>query len=60
VFKRNVLDPSSRKVITTVTVFGVIYSIIMPHVDLVGHIGGFLGGLVLFFLLRPRIQLQEK
>ncbi|WP_459128919.1 rhomboid family intramembrane serine protease [Guggenheimella bovis] len=33
-----------------------LYSIFMPQIDIAGHIAGFLGGLMIYFLTNPEIQ----
>jgi membrane associated rhomboid family serine protease len=50
-FRKHVLDEQSSKVITIIIIMGVVYSIIVPHVNLLAHLGGFLGGAILFALL---------
>jgi rhomboid protease GluP len=55
VFRRHLLDQSSRKVIYSVVAIGAIYSVVVPHVSLYGHLGGFVGGLIMFAFMKLRI-----
>lgn len=55
VFRRHLLDQASRKVIYSVVAIGAIYSIIMPHISLTGHFGGFVGGFIMFRFMKMRI-----
>lgn len=50
-FRKAVLDQSSSRTITLIFVIGLIYSFIVPHVNIYAHIGGFIGGFALFWLL---------
>ena len=54
VHMRHVLDYSSRKTVQTFLVLGLIYSILFPRINLLAHLGGLIGGYVLFFLLSRR------
>lgn len=51
VFRKHALDAQSRKVIQTMLVIGVIYSILMVNINLYAHLGGLLGGFVVLGLL---------
>ncbi|TBL81310.1 rhomboid family intramembrane serine protease [Paenibacillus thalictri] len=55
-FRRQMLDPSSRKTIYIVVGIGVVYSIFMPQINYYGHLGGFVGGFILFCMMRLRIR----
>ncbi len=44
-FRKDIMDYSSRKTIQTIVIIGVVYSIVpMNNIDLWAHLGGFLGG----------------
>lgn len=51
VFRKDIMNYSSRKTIQTIVIIGVIYSIIVPRVDLWAHMGGFAGGFVTMALI---------
>ncbi|MCA0754656.1 rhomboid family intramembrane serine protease [Paenibacillus sp. N4] len=48
------LDESSRKTVYTILIFGVIYSLLVPRVDLWAHVGGALGGFLLYQLFERK------
>jgi len=50
-FRKDIMNYSSRKTIQTIVIIGVIYSIIVPRVDLWAHLGGFAGGFVIMALI---------
>ncbi|GLX69252.1 rhomboid family intramembrane serine protease [Paenibacillus glycanilyticus] len=50
-FRKAWLDEASRKTVYTILGFGVVYSILIPSIDLWGHVGGGLAGFVLYGLL---------
>lgn len=49
-FRKSMLDDSSRKTVYTILIFGVIYSVIVPKIDLWAHVGGALAGFLLYKL----------
>ncbi|GAA3400843.1 rhomboid family intramembrane serine protease [Paenibacillus hodogayensis] len=54
-FFKKALDKQSSSTIITVVVVGLIYSFLIPQVNYYAHIGGFIGGFLLFApLLRRR------
>ncbi|MEF3302626.1 rhomboid family intramembrane serine protease [Paenibacillus sp. GYB003] len=54
-FFRRALDKQSSSTIVTVVVVGFIYSFLIPQINFYAHIGGFIGGFLLFApLLRRR------
>jgi len=55
-FRRRAMDPSSKKTIQTILIVGVIYSFVVPHVNLYAHLGGFVGGLALNALYSRFLQ----
>lgn len=54
VHKRHMLDYGSRKTVQTFLVLGLLYSILFPNINILAHLGGLIGGFVLFFLLFRR------
>lgn len=55
-FRKHVLDQQSRQTVIAILAVGLVYSLIVPHVNLYGHLGGFLGGLIYFALLVRRFR----
>lgn len=52
IFRKDIMDYSSRKTIQTIVIIGFVYSIIpFNNIDLWAHLGGFLGGLAFMALL---------
>lgn len=49
-FKKSRLDEGSRKTVYTILIFGVIYSFLVPSVDLWAHVGGALAGFLLYYV----------
>ncbi|OMF22392.1 rhomboid family intramembrane serine protease [Paenibacillus sp. FSL H8-0548] len=47
-FRKTQLDESSRKTVYVILVFGVVYSILVPQIDLWAHVGGALAGFILY------------
>jgi membrane associated rhomboid family serine protease len=47
-FRKFELDDSSRKTVYTILIFGIIYSFLVPRIDLWAHIGGALAGFLLY------------
>lgn len=47
-FRKQALDPASRKTIQIILGIGVVYSVVMPQINLWGHLGGFVAGFLLF------------
>lgn len=50
-FRKELLDQQSYKTIVIILAVGLIYTFIMPHVNIYAHLGGFIGGFLLFPLL---------
>jgi len=50
-FHKHILDDASRKTVYIILVFGLIYSIIVPRIDIWGHIGGGIAGFLMLDLL---------
>lgn len=53
-FHKHVLDEGTRKTVTMILVMGLIFSIVVPNVNLYAHAGGFAGGFVYFAVLARR------
>lgn len=51
VHKRHLLDFASRRTVQIFLVLGLLYSVLIPNINLLAHLGGLIGGYVLFFLL---------
>lgn len=47
-FRKSQLDESSRKTVYTILIFGVVYSFLVPRIDLWAHVGGALAGFLLY------------
>ncbi len=63
VFHKNALDEGSRKTVYGTLIFGLIYSVLMPNVNIWAHIGGAIAGIALmgqWSLLRGRKKLEER
>lgn len=46
-FHRRALDPQSMQTLKMILIIGVVYSIIVQHVNLYAHLGGLIGGFIL-------------
>lgn len=57
IFQRRIIDESSRKTLYAMLIFGVIFSLISPNVNWLGHFGGLIGGFFVYGLL---IRLTRK
>jgi rhomboid protease GluP len=55
-FQKHILDMQSKKTVQVILVIGIVYTIIVPQVSLLGHLGGFLGGFALFHVLFNQIK----
>lgn len=53
-FHKHVLDEGTRQTVTTILIVGFIYSVVVPKVNLYGHLGGFVGGFLYFGLWTRR------
>jgi rhomboid protease GluP len=57
IFRKDIMDYSSRKTIQTIVIIGVVYSILpYNNVDLWAHLGGFLGGFAFMALVVMSIK----
>ncbi len=50
-FRKYLLDQQSRKTITIILAVGIVYSLVVPNINLWAHLGGFAGGFLLFGVL---------
>lgn len=64
VFRKDIIDRETKQTIITIIVIGFLQSIIVPHIDLYAHAGGFIGGLIVMGLIslsiRRRRQKQDR
>ncbi|RED59195.1 rhomboid family intramembrane serine protease [Cohnella lupini] len=63
IFHKNALDDGSRKTVYATLIFGLIYSVLMPGINIWAHIGGAITGIALmgqWSLLRGRKQLEAR
>ena len=54
VFRKDGMDEGSRKTVYAILIFGLIYTFLNPRVDVWGHIGGAIAGLLLLMPFTPR------
>jgi rhomboid protease GluP len=47
-FRRQALDPSSRKTVAVIVIMGIVYSFLIPAVNWAAHFGGLIGGMLIF------------
>lgn len=48
-FRREAIDPASRKTVQILVVLGVLYSFIATGINWAAHLGGLLGGMLIFW-----------
>lgn len=48
---RHLMDESSRKTLYSLLIIGVIYSLLVPKINLAAHVGGLVGGFLIYGLL---------
>lgn len=51
IFRKGVLDQGTSSTIKIVLIIGVIHSLLVPKINLYAHLGGFVGGFVLFAII---------
>ncbi|EOS56195.1 rhomboid family intramembrane serine protease [Paenibacillus barengoltzii] len=49
--QRHLMDESSRKTLYSLLIIGVIYSLLVPKINLAAHVGGLVGGFLIYGLL---------
>lgn len=47
-FRRQALDPASRKTVQVIVIMGIVYSFLVPYINWAAHIGGLAGGMLIF------------
>jgi rhomboid protease GluP len=55
-FRKHVLDAGTRQTVTTILIVGLVYSVVVPNVNLYAHLGGFIGGFLYFAALTRRFS----
>ncbi|OXM83507.1 rhomboid family intramembrane serine protease [Paenibacillus rigui] len=60
IFRKDIIDRQTKQTIITILVIGFLQSIIVPHIDLYAHFGGFVGGLIVMGLISLSIQRRQK
>jgi rhomboid protease GluP len=60
VFRKDLVDYETKTTIRTILIIGVIYSFVVPNVDMYAHAGGFVGGLVMMGLLSLAVRRKER
>lgn len=53
-FTRSMLDPASRKTVQVLLIMGIIYTLLFPRMNVYAHLGGLVGGVILFSNLRRK------
>lgn len=51
IYRKRYIDAHSSRMVTIILVIGVIYSLIVPNINLLAHLGGFVGGYLISLLL---------
>lgn len=54
-FRKELIDPASRQVVTVMLIIGLIYTVLWPNINLYAHLFGFLSGLALGPVLLRKI-----
>ncbi|MCH1642411.1 rhomboid family intramembrane serine protease [Paenibacillus timonensis] len=49
--QRHLMDESSRKTLYSLLIIGVIYSVLVPQINLAAHLGGLVGGFFIYGLI---------
>ncbi|MVP02495.1 rhomboid family intramembrane serine protease [Paenibacillus lutrae] len=60
IFRRQFLDQGTRQTIVIILVSGLLFSLIVPNVDLYTHLGGFAVGFVLFALIVEILKRKDR
>lgn len=45
-FRQDLIDPASAQMVTTMLIVGLIYTLIVPRINILGHLFGFIGGAI--------------
>ncbi|WP_025026362.1 rhomboid family intramembrane serine protease [Caldalkalibacillus mannanilyticus] len=53
-FRQDLIDPGSAQIVTTVLIIGAIYTAVMPGINILGHLFGFVGGTLLGPVIFPK------
>jgi len=53
-YRRHLIDDQSRKTLYIILVIGIIHSLISPAINYFAHFGGFIGGVLWFWLLEQK------
>lgn len=53
-FRKRALDEASRKTVYAILLFGLLYSLIFPRIDIWAHVGGCLAGFLMLGVLAQR------
>ena len=53
-FRKGSLDDASRRTVYSILIFGLIYSIISPRIDIWAHVGGCIAGFAMLGIFAPR------
>ncbi|MFC5700262.1 rhomboid family intramembrane serine protease [Cohnella faecalis] len=59
IFRKSALDEGSRKTVYTTLIFGLIYSVVLPNINIWAHIGGGIAGFAMMGLLVSKHRLTE-
>jgi rhomboid protease GluP len=60
VFRKDIIDNQTKQSIIAILAVGVLYSIIVPNVDLYAHLGGFIGGIICMALIVLSIKRRAR
>ncbi|WP_159886943.1 rhomboid family intramembrane serine protease [Paenibacillus puerhi] len=59
IFRKDLIDYQTKQTVRTIVIVGLVYSVIIPHVDLYAHAGGFAGGFAVCALLAGTVHLRR-
>ncbi|MEK8129943.1 rhomboid family intramembrane serine protease [Paenibacillus filicis] len=59
VFRKDLIDYQTKQTVRTIVIVGLVYSIVIPQVDLYAHAGGFVGGLAATALLAITVSVRR-
>ncbi|GGM34309.1 putative rhomboid protease YdcA [Paraliobacillus quinghaiensis] len=55
-FRRDLIDPSSRQIVITIAVIGLIMTFLRPNINIYAHLFGFIGGLSLGPIILTKVR----